>query len=57
MFSKKTTKIGKIFTVDLTVTTYIVKVLVKIFVNFFGLLKNVNFSILCLVQNLMNKTL
>ena len=47
MFSKKATKIVEIFTVDLTVTTYIstVKLTVKILSIFVAFSENVNFTV------------
>ena len=45
MFSKKATKIDKIFTVDLTVTTYC-QIDVEDFVNFCGLLKKCEFYLI-----------
>ena len=44
MFSKKATKIDKIFTVDLTVTTHTVKLTVKILSIFVAFSENVNFT-------------
>ena len=44
-FSKKATKIDKIFTVDLTLTTYYVKSTVKISSMFVAYLENMNFNL------------
>ena len=43
VFSKKATKIKEIFSVDLTLTTY-VKSTVMIFSNFVAFLQNINFN-------------
>ena len=44
IFSKKATKIDKIFNFDLTVTTYTVKLTVKILLFFVAFSENVNFN-------------
>ena len=44
MFSKEATKIDEIFTVDLTLTTYYVKLTVKISRIFVAFLENMNFK-------------
>ena len=50
MFSKKATKIDKIFTVDLTVTTYC-QIDGEDFVNFCGLLRKRELYLLCLFMD------